>query len=898
MKNRKFFLFCLAVFFLLIPVFSQKKTAPVKSTTTTKTPEAKKTVDSLKKNPNQKKEEPVVVYNEDFVKGEELFQLNRPEKAIPYLEKSLEAENTDPKAYVYLGICYYQIENYDKSLAICVQGMAKEGTDKKILAYNAGNSCYAMGNYMRADASYAIALKEDETYSPAVLNRANAQLKLDQLGDARQNYRKYLDLEPETPQREKIEEILRLLDEEIERRTKEKPELINPDLFIENEKMEVGETPEKVELDFPVQNQNSFSPKELVRDDARAPQIAQNAENAENAEKIEGTKISAEEKTAPMLSDGLQSQEKSEKISTELASVQKNEKKIPPEQVDSEDSVAPFIPPEQLYLGELADAGKHALNKNGGSQVSGERVRIDEEMRRFEEERRQFEEERRRLEEEKRAAQAEKLRLEEENKRKALEEELRLSEEKRRKSEEEARLAEENRRKAQEEQDRIAAEKRALEEERRNFEKAKLEAELEAQKKALEEEKRKIEEQRLAMEAEQKRIAAENEKKALEEEIRKIEAAKAEEEKQKRIAEEAQRKLLEEELKRIEEAKLEEERQKIAAQKQKMEEDAKAQAQEEEKRRIQEEVAARVRAEEAEKARIAEENRKQEEAKKAAEAEEQRKREEETKQKIAEEKRKAEVASWPEAHAELAIKGGLNFTPDGDGHNDTISFAPSIDYVEEKLDGWELKVLDPQGNLFRTIKGTGDLPKKIEWDGKSDTGETVLSKNTYTAVLSVTPSAKDRARLGKSRIETSEKITTGLLLQVIVPGKEWKMVVNSINFVPNEALDAEKLTQEQIEWNSQTLDEIAQQIKEHPGASVVIVDGYANNISGTEKENREELIPLSQMRADAIVEELVKRGVSRSLLQATGMGGANPLAAQNDRANWYKNRRVEFRIKK
>ena len=147
-------------------------------------------------------------------------------------------------------------------------------------------------------------------------------------------------------------------------------------------------------------------------------------------------------------------------------------------------------------------------------------------------------------------------------------------------------------------------------------------------------------------------------------------------------------------------------------------------------------------------------------------------------------------------------------------------------------------------------------------------------------------------------VGTSEKVKTGLLLQVIVPGKEWKMVVNSINFVPNGALVANKLTKEQRDWNKETLDEIAEEIKAHPGASIVIVEGYANNISGTEKENREELIPLSQLRADAIVDELVKRGVSRDLLQSTGMGGASPLATQSDKANWYKNRRVEFRIKK
>ena len=180
----------------------------------------------------------------------------------------------------------------------------------------------------------------------------------------------------------------------------------------------------------------------------------------------------------------------------------------------------------------------------------------------------------------------------------------------------------------------------------------------------------------------------------------------------------------------------------------------------------------------------------------------------------------------------------------------------------------------------------------------NDNGEAVLSKNKYKVIFSLTPSEKDRKRTGKASIEYTDEINTGLLLEVIIPGHEWKMVVNSLNFVPNGALEANKLTSSQRKWNSETLDEIAQQIKDHPGASIVVVEGYANNISGSDKENREELLPLSKKRSDAIVEELVKRGVSREVLDSEGKGGANPLASREDRSNWYKNRRVEFIIKK
>ena len=308
-------------------------------------------------------------------------------------------------------------------------------------------------------------------------------------------------------------------------------------------------------------------------------------------------------------------------------------------------------------------------------------------------------------------------------------------------------------------------------------------------------------------------------------------------------------------------------------------------------------------ADEAERQRIAEELRKAEEARKAAEeeaariAEEERLRAEEEARRIAaEEARRAEIASWPNPTASLNASGAENFTPDGDGMNDTIVFSPKINYIEETPESWQILIKDPQGHDFKTFKGSGALPESLEWDGKSDRGENVVSKNTYTAYLTVTPSRTDRLRTKELTAETDIKISTGLILEVIVPEHEWKIVVQTIAFDP-DAATFDKLSEEQAKANHDTLNEVAQQIKSHTGAKAVI-EGYANNISGTEKENVEELIPLSQKRAEAIVEELVKRGIDPSQLEARGMGGANPLASRRDKANWWKNRRVEFRIKK
>lgn len=103
------------------------------------------------------------------------------------------------------------------------------------------------------------------------------------------------------------------------------------------------------------------------------------------------------------------------------------------------------------------------------------------------------------------------------------------------------------------------------------------------------------------------------------------------------------------------------------------------------------------------------------------------------------------------------------------------------------------------------------------------------------------------------------------------------------------------LSRSQIRQNEKTIDEVVELIKQHPDCTVYI-EGYAQNISGTEKEDRTACKPLSLWRAEYVRKELIKRGIAADKIETVGMGGANPLAGPDDRNNWWKNRRVEFVI--
>ena len=186
------------------------------------------------------------------------------------------------------------------------------------------------------------------------------------------------------------------------------------------------------------------------------------------------------------------------------------------------------------------------------------------------------------------------------------------------------------------------------------------------------------------------------------------------------------------------------------------------------------------------------------------------------------------------------------------------------------------------------------MPATLTWDGKSESGEVAFSRDTYMAKVIVVPDEADRTRTGQDTVEAETTIDTGILFQEIIPKQEWKIVVNTIYFDPDKPT-FDEITPEQIQSNKDTLDSVYRQISEH-GSVKVVVEGYANNVSNTEEENVNELIPLSQARAEAIMSQLIERGLDANNLSAKGFGGASPLAAWEDHANWWKNRRVEFRV--
>ena len=171
--------------------------------------------------------------------GYNLFTTNKPAEAIPYLETALNDVAVSPSIYVYLGIAYYQTGKYPESLDVFKRGLSASGTNKRIIAFNAGNSAYAMRDYATAEEMFSLASVADPAYAAPVLNRANARLSQDKLQGALEDYQRYLVLDPYSSQRAEVEAIIQALQGEMVYREQEKERLVQEEQRMKEEEARI-----------------------------------------------------------------------------------------------------------------------------------------------------------------------------------------------------------------------------------------------------------------------------------------------------------------------------------------------------------------------------------------------------------------------------------------------------------------------------------------------------------------------------------------------------------------------------------------------------------------------------------------------------------------------------------
>jgi outer membrane protein OmpA-like peptidoglycan-associated protein/flagellar hook assembly protein FlgD len=233
----------------------------------------------------------------------------------------------------------------------------------------------------------------------------------------------------------------------------------------------------------------------------------------------------------------------------------------------------------------------------------------------------------------------------------------------------------------------------------------------------------------------------------------------------------------------------------------------------------------------------------------------------------------------------------LPFSPDNDGIEDELSISIAVDDLSP-VESWSLEIFDRQMTPFTSFSGTGMPANEIIWDGRSNTGELVISAEDYPFRFTIRDDLANVTKLeGKFPVD----------VLVIREGNLLKIQISSIVFEPNSAKFSEK-DAETAEKNSFVLDRIAQILTKYRTYRITI-EGHANPVyyndpARAQKEEEEELKPLSKDRAEAVRKALVDRGIHPGRLSVVGRGGSGTIADPGNREVNWKNRRVEFILEK
>jgi flagellar hook assembly protein FlgD len=228
------------------------------------------------------------------------------------------------------------------------------------------------------------------------------------------------------------------------------------------------------------------------------------------------------------------------------------------------------------------------------------------------------------------------------------------------------------------------------------------------------------------------------------------------------------------------------------------------------------------------------------------------------------------------------------FSPDNDGVDDELIMTLDARDVSP-IASWSLEIREPRPPypVFYRIEGKGSPAEESIWDGRSSKGELVQAATDYPFTFQ----AEDALGNGSSLDGM-----IGIDVLVIRDGNRLKIQVPSIIFRENAA-DFIGLPLETVENNIRVLRRVAEILNKFRDYRV-LVEGHANPTTASpaarEREERTELLPLSESRAGVVVNLLTEYGVNRNRLSSVGIGGTRPVVRYEDYNNWWKNRRVEF----
>ena len=207
---------------------------------------------------------------------------------------------------------------------------------------------------------------------------------------------------------------------------------------------------------------------------------------------------------------------------------------------------------------------------------------------------------------------------------------------------------------------------------------------------------------------------------------------------------------------------------------------------------------------------------------------------------------------------------------------------------EQKVTEWTMDILSDDGEILRSYSGKGDPTDQIVWRGYSDgDGAEEIIEEEVTLRIQVVDA-------GGNRTTYKEDITLDILV-VLRDGKFFIMVPNIIFSAYQDRIDT--VSAHFHSRNLKSLEKVKEVLDRYPGY-ILGLEAHALNIyeGMPEKYMKEEeiLFPLTERRAQAVMNALVEMGIDPDQVVVKAYGGVNPITSVFDRSIRWKNRRVEF----
>jgi outer membrane protein OmpA-like peptidoglycan-associated protein len=223
------------------------------------------------------------------------------------------------------------------------------------------------------------------------------------------------------------------------------------------------------------------------------------------------------------------------------------------------------------------------------------------------------------------------------------------------------------------------------------------------------------------------------------------------------------------------------------------------------------------------------------------------------------------------------------FSPDNDGVDDDLEISLGVT-DESSIRAWRFEIFDRNNRFFNEFSGLGMPAAQLIWDGRASDGELVRSAEDYPYRLTVSD------EVGNTAFQEGV-IPVDIL--VIRDGDRLKVQISSITFTPRSPQLITDSEDARGARNRAILLRLAEIFDKYSSYSIRI-EGHAVNLSGTAREEREELQPLSLARAQVVKDAMVELGINERRISVLGRGGTEPLVPHDDLDNRWKNRRVEF----